>query len=180
MTEERDFLSIPEHVPVKIAATMLKISEDRILQHIHSGRLQARRVDGRYQVYIPDIEAFKRNPPGRVRSKSPKWRIYDRRIKLLSTTIQVPIRHDQEQHLQPRLRQLLDEQSHRFSGSMARYVFRDTDTSSLVTIVLLWKDNEMPPDDIRAQEMADFQDELNEFLDWSSATIKHHEGLLYT
>jgi hypothetical protein len=180
MTEENEYLSIPGHVPVKVAAKMLGLSEDRVFQHIYSRRLRAKKVGGRYMLDIHEVEDFKRNPPGRVRERAPKWRIYDRRIKLLNTQIVVPIREGQEGLLEEKIQEIYIAQEYRLSGTMGRYILRNIHSPELVTISLLWKDNEMPDEVTRQRELEAFKAQFADVLDWERAVFTHNEGVLYT
>ncbi|HLI88925.1 MAG TPA: helix-turn-helix domain-containing protein [Ktedonobacteraceae bacterium] len=178
--EETEYLTIPGYVPVKIAAKMLNLSPDRITQHVRSGRFNAKKVGGRYLIPKQEVEDFKRNPPGRVRMRAPKWRQYDSRVRLLNIDIRVNVRAGMQERLEQKLQEIFAEQTHKFAGTMERYVFRNLTDPDRVTITLLWKSNEMPDEAIRDRDMAAFRAELADVLDWDTAEIAHNEGLLYT
>ncbi len=180
MSEELEFLSIPGHVPVKEAARLLDLSEDRVYQLINKKRLVAKKVEGRHMVQQLSIEAFKHKPPGRVREKAPKWRVYDDRITLLNMEIRVRVRAGQQGRFEEMVRELLDRQGYRFAGTMARYILRQNDDQDMVTISLFWKDNEMPDEETRQHNIAAFRDAFADVLDWEHAEIIRNKGLLYT
>lgn len=180
MNEEQEFLSIPGYVPVKVAAKMLGLSDDRILQHIQNGRLSSKKIGGRYLIPLGEVEKFQLNPPGRVRTKAPGWRLFDSRVKLLNITIYVQMRQGQEEQLTQLVQAIHDEQRHRFTGTMARYILKSSTTPDLVTISLLWKSNEIPNEQIRQRDLEAFKAEFASVLDWETARIEENEGLLYT
>ncbi len=180
MAEEKMYLHIPGHVPVKEAADMLGISEDRILQHIKSRRLPARKVDGRYMIVKEAVEQFKLNPPGRMRTKAPSWRVYNARSKLLSLDIQVQVRAGQQERLVEKLKVIQEEGRHTFPGTLARYVHRDDPAFTTVNIWLIWKDSEMPNETISERDLAAFKSELADVLDWDTAQYHSKEGIIYT
>jgi hypothetical protein len=45
---------------------------------------------------------------------------------------------------------------------------------------LVWKDTEMPDGTTRAKDLAAFQAELADVLDWETAQISTKEGIIYT
>jgi excisionase family DNA binding protein len=178
--EETEYLTIPGYVPVKIAAKMLNLSPDRITQHVRGGRFHAKKVGGRYLIPKTEVEEFKRNPPGRVRTRAPKWRQYDSRVRLLNTNIHVRVREGMQEQLEQKLQAIFAEQKHKIAGTMERYIFRNLAASDSITITLLWKSNEMPDETVRNRDLAAFRAELADVLDWNTEEIIHNEGLLYT
>jgi len=180
MVNEHEYLRIPGHVPVKEAAAMLGLSEDRVLQHIKTKRLPGRKVFGRYMIPVEAVEQFTRNPPGRLRTKSPAWRVYNVRSTLLSVEIEVRVREDQQERLIEKLKAVQEGNRHTFSGTMARYILKDTSSFTSVSIWLIWKDTEMPDAATRERELSAFKTELDEVLDWETAEMTSKEGIIYT
>ncbi len=180
MKELDEYLAIPGHVSAKKAAEMLGISEDRIYQFTKSGRLPSKRVSRMLMIPIEAVEQFRRSPTGRARTQPPKWRAYSRGINLLGTEIEVCIRPGQEAALQKKLRAMLKTERHRFTGSVQRYIFKDKKDPLLVTIWLVWKDSEMPDEEMQQKEMAAFKDEFADVLDWDTAVVSSKEGIVYT
>src|SRR5215472_15822352 len=119
MGSDTEYLRIPGHVPVKEAAEMLGISEDRVLQHIKAKRLPARKVYGRFMIPHESVEHFRQNPPGRSRTTAPLWRVYNIRSKLLSLDIEVQVLPGQEQRLVEKLRTIQEGNRHLFPGTLA-------------------------------------------------------------
>src|SRR5947209_20111781 len=138
MESEKEYLRIPGHVPVKEAAEMLSISEDRVLQHIKAKRLPGRKVLGRYMIPLEAVEQFKLNPPGRLRTKSPDWRVFNLRSKLLGIDIQVQVHAGQQERLLEKLRTIQVENRHVFPGTIARYVLKDSPSFTRLSIWLIW------------------------------------------
>ena len=180
MESEKEYLRIPGHVPVKEAAAMLGISEDRVLQHIKAKRLPGRKVLGRYMIPLEAVEQFKQNPPGRVRTKAPDWRVYNIRNRLVSLDIDVQVFPGQEQNLLEKLQSIQRANQHTFPGSMARYILKENISFSCVSIWLIWKDTEMPDEVTREEELAAFKAELADILDWGTASQCTKEGIIYT
>src|ERR1700731_4100585 len=89
--EEKEYLSIPGHVPVKEAAAMLGLSEERVLQHVRAKHLPSRKVDGRYMIPVNAVEDFHRKPHGRIRTTPAPWRTYraGARVHILQIEVRV-------------------------------------------------------------------------------------------
>jgi quinol monooxygenase YgiN len=92
----------------------------------------------------------------------------------------VKIRSGQKQAFQEKLKHLLEEESHRLTGTIQRYIWEDQHSSDTVHVWLVWKDNEMPGEMVRGQEFAAFQAEFADVLDWKTAKTSALKGLLYT
>lgn len=180
MESEREYLRIPGHVPVKEAAEILGISEDRVLQHIKAQRLPGRKVLGRYMIPLEAVEQFKQNPPGRVRTKTPAWRIYNIRSRLVVLDIEVQVLPGQEERLLEKVQSIQRGNRHTFPGTMARYILKEGTSCSSVSIWLVWKDTEMPDEVAREEELAAFKAELADVLDWGTVSQSAKEGIIYT
>ncbi len=180
MASEKEYLRIPGHVPVKEAAAMLGISEDRVLQHIKAKRLPGRKVLGRYMIPLESVEQFKLNPPGRLRTKSPDWHVFNPRSKLLGMDIQVLVFAGQQERLLEKLRAIQEENRHVFPGTIARYVLKNGPSFTGLSIWMIWKDSEMPDEATRERDFAAFKAELADVLNWETAQISTKEGIIYT
>ncbi|QBD79894.1 hypothetical protein EPA93_29510 [Ktedonosporobacter rubrisoli] len=178
--EDEEYLSMPGYVPAKVAAKMLNLTADRVNELVRDGRFSARRVSGRNLIPLEEVEEFRRNPPGRTRKDAAKWRRYTNRVKLLSVLIQVRVRAGQRENLEQKLEKIYEEQQLRFEGSLARYILSNFASPDIVTIILHWKSNEMPDETRRKRDLEAFQQEFADVLNWESAQISEHEGLLYT
>ena len=129
---------------------------------------------------VGDIEHFKLNPPGRVRTKAPNWRVYNDRSRLLGTDIQVQVRAGKQEKLVEKLKALYRKQQHTFQGSIQRYIFQDDAAPITINIWLIWKDTEMPDEAKRERDLEAFKAELADVLDWETAKITMKEGIIYT
>jgi len=175
-----DYLAIPGHVSTKKAAEMLGISDDRIYQFIKAKRLPSRRVSGMLMIPIEAVEQFKRYPTGRARTQAPAWRTYRSNIKMLGTAIEVHLLPGQERAFEKMLKAMAKGERHRLTGSVQRYILRDTKDATLVSIWLVWKDREMPDEAVQQQELDAFKAEFAEVLDWDTAVFSQKEGMIYT
>lgn len=180
MSEEREYLHIPGHVSVKEAAKMLGVSYNRTYQYVITGRLPSRKVGGKHMISTQVIEEFKHNPPGRVRKQPPAWRVYNSRSKLLRTDIHVQVRDGQQAKLMQKLRAIYKGKRHLFTGTIQRYILKDTTHPTNIEISLVWKDTEMPDEATRQQELEAFKAELADVLDWETAQYSTKEGIIYT
>jgi excisionase family DNA binding protein len=180
MVSEKEYLRIAGHVPVKEAAEMLGISEDRVLQHIKAKRLPGRKVMGRYMIPLEAVEQFKLNPPGRLRTKAPAWRSYHARSKLFGMDIQVEVQPGQQEHLLKKLSVVLEENRHTFAGTIARYILKDGPSFTTLSFWFIWKDSEMPDELTRERDFEAFKAEFADVLKWETAHISVKEGIIYT
>lgn len=179
--DEQDLqLSIPGHVSVKRTSEMLGVSYARVLQLIRGKRLSAQKVSGMYMIPIEAIEEFQKRPPGRARKQGAEWHLYSNRIRVFDTLIQVHVREGQQQHFMKRVRQLYSENQHTFKGTMIRVIRQSVEHPEQVTILLVWKNNEMPDEETRQRELAAFQHDFADVLDWDTAHIEHGNVLLST
>ena len=82
MTKDDDFPTIPGYVPIKEAAKILGISNPRMYGYVRDKRITALKAGRTLMIPMNELENFKLNPPGRVRTKAADWRIYNIRSKL--------------------------------------------------------------------------------------------------
>lgn len=125
-------------------------------------------------------QRFEQNPPGRVRTKAPAWRVFNVRSKLVSLAIDVQVLPGQEQRLLEKLQSIQRGNRHTFPGTMARYILKENSAFSSVSIWLIWKDTEMAEGTTLEEELAAFKSELADVLDWETALRSTKEGLIYT
>jgi excisionase family DNA binding protein len=169
-----------EYMSVQEAAKRLKVSDSRIYDYINKKRIGYERVGKVYIVLKKDIETFKRNPTGRLRKQPPNWRVYHDISEVFATEMRARIREGQQEKLVTKLNRMLDEQQHRLTGSIARYVVRDRDEPDLISVWLIWKNTELPDQEIHELQKQAFMDELADVLDWGHAEIREKEGIIYT
>jgi excisionase family DNA binding protein len=180
MADIHEFPDIPGYVSIKQAALMLGITDKRVYRYIEIGRLPAYKASGVFLLSEEDVKQFKLNPPGRLRTNPPRWRTYSSRSKVLATDMQVPVLPGKQEELLNTLAQIQESNRHTFAGTIARYLIKGDEAITRVHIVLLWKDTDMPDEATRQQDLAAFQHELADVLDWESASTTTNETLLYT
>jgi len=180
MVEDEDVPGIPGYVSVKEAAEIIRVSESRLYEFIREKRLPRYKVGNTLVLALADLEAFQRNPTGRLRKRPPNWRVYRGGGKLFTTEIQVKVRSGARNRLLKRLEAIRKEERHTLTGSIARYVLLDRASPDTVTIWLVWKDSEMPDQDTHERELTAFRAELADVLDWDTAQISDKDGIIYT
>ena len=182
MSKEKEVLhlSIPGHVSAAEAAEMLNLSYERILQLIRGNRFTYTRVSRMYMIPIEEVEEFKKNAPGRVRKDATPWHLYNGRITVTALQISVRLRNGQQAQFEQRLQQIYVKHQHTFKGSMIRIAWQEVENPEQVMIILIWKSNEMPSEETRQQELAAFQHDFADLLDWDTASISHGRVLLTT
>ena len=171
---------IPGYVTTKEAAEMLGISNHRIYQYVKASRLKAVQVGKAFMMRVEDVEQFRPNPSGRVRTKAPAWRTYRSRGTLLATDILVRVRTGQQVKLVEKLKAIQEEDRHTFPGTIARYAIKGDAALTTVQFWLIWKDTEMPDEMTRQKDLAAFQAELADVLDWETAQYSINEVIIHT
>jgi excisionase family DNA binding protein len=180
MAEEKEYLRIPGHVPVKEAAAMLGLSEERVLQHIRARHLPSRKVDGRYMIPLQAVEDFHRRPHGRIRTTPAPWRVYRAGARVHTLQIEVPLLNGNFQALQEKLQATLQQQQHLFPGTMQRYISADEESPEHITILLIWKDTELTDAEALQRDFASFKAEFADLLDWEHARYANKQAMLHT
>jgi excisionase family DNA binding protein len=180
MNESVDIPNLPGYVSIKEAADLLDVSDKRVYQYIRAGRLPAQRVGHILILPIEAVRQFKPSPSGRVRTKAPSWRTYRSRGTVLVTDIRVPVRAGQQAALVKKLRtiQKLDELT--FPGTVARYVVKSDESLAALQILLIWKSTEMPDEAARKHDLALFQEQLADVLEWERAQYTTNEAIIHT
>jgi hypothetical protein len=179
---DEEFLSLPGYVPTDIAAQRLGLTVRRVYQYLKAGELTSRIFRGRHMISEEELEAFvyKRHPAGRKRVEAAAWHHYGSGVRVLDMLIQVQVRTGQTKSFRQRLQAWSEEHERAFSGSMTRLVRYDENAPESVMIILVWKSNEMPGEETRQQELAAFQHDFADLLDWDTAHISHGRVLLTT
>jgi hypothetical protein len=180
MAEEKDYLRIPGHVPVKEAAAKLGLSEERVLQHIRASHLPSRKVDGRYMIPVQAVEEFHRKPHGRVRTTPAPWRVYRAGARVHVLQIEVQLYPGKENILYEKLHTLLEEQQHLFPGTMQRYISTDEAEPRCVSLLLVWKDTELTDEATLQRDLDIFKNEFAEILDWETARYITKQAIIHT
>ena len=99
---------------------------------------------------------------------------------MIITDIRVPVRVGQQGKLVEKLKPIQKQDSHTFSGTVARYVTKGNADFTSMQIWLIWKSTEMPSEARRKQDLALFQEELAEVLDWEAAQYSTNEAIIHT
>jgi excisionase family DNA binding protein len=180
MADIHEFPDIPGYVSIKQAAQMLGITDKRVYRYIEIGRLPAFKASGVFLLAEEDVKQFKLNPPGRIRTSPPRWRVYSSRSKVLATEIQVHVREGKQAELLEKVNAIQKANRHTFPGTIARYLITGDEALSSVHFVLIWKDTEMPDETTRQHDLKALQEELAEVIDWETALYSTNETLLYT
>ncbi len=179
---KEEYLGLPGYVPTDIAAERLGLTVTRIYQYLKAGELTSRIFRGRHMISEEELEAFvyKRHPAGRKRAEAAPWHRYGSGVRVLDILIQVQVRTGQIKQFRQHLQVWSEEHERAFNGSMTRLMRYDENTPEAVTILLVWKSNEMPSEETRQQELAAFQHDFADLLDWNTAHISHGRVLLTT
>jgi excisionase family DNA binding protein len=180
MADIHEFPDIPGYVSIKQAAQILGITDKRVYRYVEIGRLPAFKASGVFLLAEEDVKQFKLNPPGRIRSSPPRWRVYSSRSKVLATEIQVRVRVGKQAELLEKVNAIQQANRHTFPGTIARYLITGDEALSSVHFVLIWKDTEMPDETTRQHDLEALQEELAEVIDWETARYSTNETLLYT
>ena len=180
MTEYFELPEVPDYISTDQAAHILGISKQRVYQYIEEQRLPAFRAGNVILLKKEAVEQFKPNITGRPRKREPAWRVYRGGSTVLGTDIQVQIRPGKQDQLLEKLKTIYKGQRHTFPGTIQRYVFKDDGSPAAVSILLVWKDSEMPDKATRERNLASLQAELADVLDWDTARISTKEGIIYT
>jgi excisionase family DNA binding protein len=180
---ETDYFELPEmpgYISTEQAAKILGISKQRVYQYVGEKRLQAFRVGSVILLPIEAVKQFKPNITGRPRKKAPIWREYSGETTVLATEIEVQIRTGHQDRLIEKLKAIFKSQRHTFPGTIQRFVFKDSSPLATITILLVWKETEMPDEAAREQALAAFKVELADVLAWDTARYTTKEGIIYT
>jgi excisionase family DNA binding protein len=164
-----------EYISIREAAKIIGCSPKRAYQYVTEGRLPAQRVGNMFIVPLEAVKAFQRAPSGRLRTKPQQWRTYQGSIRLFATIIQAQIDAGKREQLLQKFKDLPADQNI-FTGTMARYVTGDADS---VEILLIWKEQEMPDDETRQQDLRSFQQAFPE-LQWKTAQYRSQDVFLHT
>ena len=174
VSSRREFLSTAE------AAKQLGVSYYTVYEYIREKRLVAEMIGGSYIIPRQAVDEFKAKPTGRTRVNPPPWRLYRAGAQVRSLDIHVQVKPGQRERLIERFNQIREAQKHLFRGTMQRYIFEDESDPTQVIISLIWKDTELPDENLLQEELAMFQRELADLLDWSTARYTKKRAILHT
>jgi len=177
---ENEPSAIPGYISTKQAAHLLGVSNHRLYQYVKAGRLPVVRIGKAFMLRVEDVERFKPNPSGRMRTKAPSWREYRSHSKMFAMDVLVPVRPGQQTQLVEKLRAIQQDDLHTFSGTVARYVLKGDEALTALHILLIWRDIEMPDEVGRQEDLRAFQEELKDMLDWEKAEYSMNEVIIHT
>lgn len=180
MKKDNDTSNRRDFVTTNEAADMLGVSYHTVYEYIREKRLVAELVGGIYMIPKKSVKEFRAKPTGRTRTRPPGWRVYRAGAKVRSMDIRAQVRVGQQARLREKLNTIRERQAHLFPGTMQRYVFEDEANPSTVTISLIWKDTEMPDEATVQQDLAAFQAELADVLDWQTAQYSTKTAIIHT
>ena len=180
MTEYFGLPEVPDYISTDQAAHILGISKQRVYQYIEEQRLPAFRAGNVILLKKEAVEQFKPNITGRPRKRVPQWRVYRGESAVLATDIHVQVRPGKQAQLIEKLRAIYRGQRHTFPGTIQRYILKDDNSPTMVSIWLIWKDTEMPDKATRERDLESFKAELADVLDWGTAKIRTKEGIICT
>src|SRR5260370_32931026 len=124
---------------------MRGITDKRVYRYIEIGRLPAFKASGVFLLAEEDVKQFKLNPPGRIRTSPPPWRVYSSRSKVLSTEIRVQVRAGKQTELLEKLHAIQVANRDTFPGTIARYLIKGDEGLTTLLCQYLWKHTESPP-----------------------------------
>lgn len=180
MKDVVDIPNLPGYVSIKEAADLLGVSDKRVYQYVRAGRLPAQRVGHILILPVEEVKHFKPSPSGRVRTRAPPWHAFRSRGTLIITDMHVPVRAGQQTTLVKKLRAIQKLDKHTFPGTVARYVVKSDEALTALHILLIWKSTEMPDEATRQHDLALFQEELADVLDWETAHYSTNEAIIHT
>ncbi len=180
MTQNDDTAQKRDFVTTNEAAEMLGLSYHTVYEYIREKRLVAELIGGIYMLPKKAVEEFRPKPTGRMRTKPPPWRIYRAGAKVRGMDIRVQVRPQQQERLKEKLNAIQESQQHLFPGTMQRYIFEDEADPTNVTILLVWKDTEMPDETTMQRDLAALKAELADVLDWETAQYRTKRAIIHT
>lgn len=174
MRESLDLPNMPEYVPIKEAAKMLGVSDKRVYAYIEEGRLPAVRAAHVIMIPVEEVKKFQPKISGRPRKNTPAWRTSPQDNPLLTNSIFVRLRDEQQKQLEQKFEEIRQSGEQMFPGTVARYIIQDkTDTGEL-EILLIWRSTSMPDGPTREKALAEFLRVLGDVVDLKTA--RHSEG----
>ncbi len=180
MDDSVDLPNIPGYVSIKEAASILGLSSRTVYEYVEEGRLPAKRAADVIMILLEDVRNFKRGTSGRPRTSVPPWRISSGENTQFSTLILVTIRPGQDMAFMKKLEDVKQNKQHSFPGTIVRYIIGSETIPRQVQILLIWRNTIMPNEQARARALEQFQQELDDVLDWSSAQYNDGKVFIHT
>src|SRR5712691_7112314 len=179
MREYLDLPTMPEYVSIKEAAKMLGVSDKRVYAYIEDGRLPAVRAAHVIMISIEEVKKFKPKISGRPRKNTPAWRTSPEDNLLITTSIFVQIRANQQERLHRHIEDLKEDSELTFPGTVARYLIWSKTNPGTLEILLIWRSTTIPGNAAREKALEEFRQALADVLDWESARYDEGQILLH-
>ncbi|TMD56703.1 MAG: helix-turn-helix domain-containing protein [Chloroflexi bacterium] len=173
-SNRRNFLTTNE------AAQRLGVSYYTVYEYIREKRLVAEMVSGVYIIPEKAVEEFKAKPTGRTRVNPPPWRVYRAGAKVRGLDIHVQALPDQQEPLMEKFHLMLEQQQHLFHGTMQRYIFEEENDPSKIIISLIWKDTELPDEQVLHRDLDAFKTAFAGLLNWDTAQYTMKRAIIHT
>ena len=180
MNNENDRANIPGYVSIKEAARILGISANRVYAYVEEGRLPSAKAAHVIMIPLQAVEDFKPQLSGRPRTSVPLWRISPEENAVTATSILVRIRPHQHTRLISRLEDMRREKRHLFPGTLVRYIIEKQRQSEYIEILLIWRETAMPDEVTYNRWLSEFQETLNDVLDWETAQYDTGKVVMHT
>lgn len=167
------------YLTIKEAAQILGVSLRSVYGYVEEGKLKGERVGTFLMVKENEVRKFKRRPPGRMRSVTPRWRASPATNRSYATTIVARVRPGQGKVLEEKVVEWRKEKKHVLEGTSARYVVRDQARAEEVEIVLIWREVIMPKQARREAALVALREDLVDVLEWETAIMNEGSVLLH-
>ncbi len=171
---------IPGYVDIREAARILGVAESSVYRYVQSGRISAYQAGRNIMVEEEALKQFKPGNTGRPRKRNAPWRTSPETSSFVVTYIHVHVTQGKQEDVKKILWKFRQEDRYSFPGTVVRYISLDDTSPVSVTIQLVWKRSEMPDDEARKRELAAFQHDLEDVLDWGTAHYTDGTVLLHT
>jgi hypothetical protein len=181
MTENQNISEIPGYISIAEAASRLHISAARIHAYIEQGRLDTLKVASMVFVLAESVENFKvKTFSGRPRKNTPIWRESPNDATFVISVVRVQVLAGQQKKLMEALRLMKQDKQHLFPGTVARYIAEDDTAPGTIEIQLIWKQGDMPGNDVYNKDLEAFKEAFIDVLNWDTAQYSTKTVLLHT
>lgn len=164
---------------IRQVARMLGLTERSVYGYLQAGRLAGERIENALMVRAESVAAFTPKGSGRRRIYTPRWRQPPGRNAEWFTTITFRQYPGQAQRLEQALSEIRRNNTHCFPGTTARFIVRGQNDPTEITLVLVWRVDNMPPEEERRAALAALCTDLGEILDWETAGVKEGFSLMH-
>jgi hypothetical protein len=180
MRNDNNRPSIPGYVSIKEAAEILGVSPNRVYTYVEESRLPSAQAAHVIMIPLDALNSFKAQLSGRPRTRIPMWRISPEENTVLTTSIFVQARKNQHAKLGKKLEEIRREKQHLFPGTIARYVIENKQHPEQIEFLFIWRNTAMPDNTTYNQWLGEFQQALNDVLDWDTAQYDTGKVIMHT